>query len=261
MSVKNPITVNGVILSEYIKDHDKIISRIRGETLKKEGNDKVSLYQKPKIRYKNHHEKNGEIKIMGNYELSIENYENYLKKELLGTNSLSNLCVIILLCDSRHEKYTSRIIGNILIEYSKKLNIPVNKNLEFAVRARLGALKKSALADHMFIPKRKIGMPTYYSMSPQAKKSLTLEKALELAKTRKIKKDSGIQKIDRSEISKSESKQGNKNELPTNEKQSNYKTFSAINKIFEHIGKMNQDKNIFFIVCGDFTVNLHLPKE
>jgi hypothetical protein len=260
MSVKNPITVNGVILSEYIKDHDKIISRIRGETLKKEGNDKVSLYQKPKIRYKNHHEKNGEIKIMGNYELSIENYENYLKKELLGTNSLSNLCVIVLLCDSEHEYYTSLLISKILIKYAKKFDVPFNRNLEFAVRARLGAIKKSVLSEYMSIPERKVGTATRYKLIPQAK-NLTLEKALELAKTRKIEKDSAIQKIDISEISKSESKQGNKNELPTNEKQSNYKTFSAINKIFEHIGKMNQDKNIFFIVCGDFTVNLHLPKE
>jgi hypothetical protein len=186
MSVKNPITVNGVILSEYVKDHDKIISRIRGETMKKGGNDKVNLYQKPRIQHKNHNEKNRDVKIMGNYALNQENYQNFLIQELKGKNSLRNLCVIILLCGPDHEYHTSKSVSDIIIKQTKKLNMPVNEQIEYAVRALLGAIKKSALSDYLLVPKRKAGMPTFYSISTENKESLTLKKAMELSKIKKV---------------------------------------------------------------------------
>jgi hypothetical protein len=123
---------------------------------------------------------------MGNYELNKENYQNYLIKELKSTNSLKNLCVIVLLCGPDSEYHTSKSISAILIAQAKKLNIPVQVGFEYSVRAILGAIKKSALSDYLLIPKRKAGMPTFYSISTENKESLTLKKAIKLSKIKKV---------------------------------------------------------------------------
>jgi hypothetical protein len=253
MSVKNPITVNGIILSEYVKDNDSRISRIRGENLKKEGHDAVNLYNKPIIRHKKRKEKNGDVKIMGNYELNRQNYQNYLIQELKSTNSLTNLCVIVLLCGPDSEYHTSKSVSDILIKQTKKLNMPVNERLEYAVRARLGAIKKSALADYMLLPKRKAGMPTFYSIRQETKDSLTIEKAIELSK---IKKAASKAKSRTYDLATLESDKVSKKATIKTEN-----TFPEIEKLFEIIEKLDKNKNVFFVVCGNFTLNLHLTKE
>ena len=253
MTVGNSITVNGVILSEYVKNNDDRISSIRGEKLKKDGHDNVNLYKKPKIRHKSRKEKNGEVKIMGNYELNRQNYQNYLIKELKSTNSLTNLCVIVLLCGPDSEYHTSKSVSDIIIKQTKKLNMPVNEKLEYAVRARLGVIKKSALADYMLLPKIKRGRPAFYSIRQETKDFLTIGKAIELAK---IQKPESVAKSRTYKLVTPENDKVTKKD-PVKTKN----IFPEADKLFEIIEKLDKNKNVFFVICGDFTVNLHPTKE
>ena len=178
---KKAITVNGVMLDEYLKDKTTIKEEIDAKKFIDDGFEKVVIKRLFKPKYKQHTEENGKVKILGNLEINIANFENDLKREL-SAKKIYNCIVIVLTAHSEQLLYETNEIAHILKTFGKKHHIEVNKNVNWPIRSLLGTLKRSKLGQYLeFIDRKSYRQPTNFGYKKEFKANFTTKEAIKLS--------------------------------------------------------------------------------
>jgi hypothetical protein len=177
------ITVNGVMLSEFLRDKEQLSEEVRRNTLIREVKENVFRYNPLHARYREHKEKNGRVKILGNFEKNHANFENFMIRQMKEEYKVSNLTLIVLLCYEKDRFYSSSDISDIIKYIADKNNIELaNLNPEPGVRLTLSVLYRKEISMYMERVKSNSTAPMEYRIVEDGLEKLSLEKALELSK-------------------------------------------------------------------------------
>jgi hypothetical protein len=183
MSKNSGISVNGIMLEEYVRDRELISEEIERINLIGEVNNRVFLNRHISPKYKETKEKNGRVKILGNFEKNHANFENFMIRQMKEEYKVSNLTLIILLCYEKDRFYSSADISDIIKEIADKNNIELtNLNPEPGVRLTLSVLYRKEISMYMERVKPNSTAPMEYRIVEDGLEKLSLEKALELSK-------------------------------------------------------------------------------
>lgn len=175
------ITVEGVALSEYLRDKEDIQSETERNELFKDASDTVNLHHKPRRRYKSYTEENGKVKKMSKKEILQQNYSANLAKAIEDSR-LDTAIVIILLC------HREKSIWNANELYEEMQNFAKEKGTAFKIkkgsfRISLGKIRKTRISEHIeFVYKNNYKQPqrTTYKIYEESKEKLTVSEALDL---------------------------------------------------------------------------------
>jgi hypothetical protein len=185
---RNDITVNGKILDEFLKDNVSVKEDIEQKKLFREQTENIRLGRHIKPKFKPLKERNGEVKILGQREINIANFDRYLEKSLKAENILESL-TIVLIAYPKQKIFTTNEIASIIDRYLKRYDIPILRSTGHSLRGRLGLIRKSELSDFMvFYERNSFENKTNvmkYGIREDALNELTIDEAIELAHTRK----------------------------------------------------------------------------
>ena len=112
----NDITVNGIILPEYLKDKELIKDEIERTELFESQTDTIKLGRHVKPKYESKKEKNGKVKILGNREKNRYNYERYLLNAI-KSKKLLDAIVIIMIAHPTETVLTTKIVADIINKF------------------------------------------------------------------------------------------------------------------------------------------------
>ena len=185
---RNNITVNGKILDEFLKDNVSVKEDIEQKKLFREQTEDIRLGRHVKAKFKPLKEKNGEVKILGQREINIANFDRYLEKSLKEENILNSL-TIVLIAHPKQTVFTTNEVATIIDRHLKRYDIPILRSTGHSLRGRLGLIRKSELSDFMvFYERNSFENKTNvmkYGIREDALNELTIDEAIELARTRK----------------------------------------------------------------------------
>lgn len=172
------ITVNGIILDEFLKDKDAIEEQIEREKLVSENTPETSVYYKPRERYKPHNEKNGKVRKLDQKEINESIYEETMCKQL--RNMKYKHAIAIFFMASGHTGWvTQRMIREEFIRICDKHNIKITKYLQPVISKHFIFLRDSKLfADHFEI---KQGNPLKYRMDDSILDKYNLDTIVKLS--------------------------------------------------------------------------------
>ena len=173
----NSITINGVMLNEFIKDKELVSSQVDREKLLAENTPAVSQYKKPRNRYRQHWEENGECKIMGQVDVNIEQYKQHAIR-VLKNKDLKRFVVVFLLCQKDDDYINTGIMSKKIERLQKENNLDLPKNITNACRYHVEQLEKTQLGKHMY---RTDGRFPSWKIIPESKELLTIQRAFNLA--------------------------------------------------------------------------------
>lgn len=187
MSLKN-ITIEGQNLDEFLNQNEPVKDEIKRNKFFREQIEDIKLGRHVKARYKQHQEKNGEVNILGQQEINRANFRKYLVESLKNEKILNSL-VIVLIAHPNKRIFTTKEIAKIIEVHSKANDIPILRSVNHSLRGRLGIIRKSELSDFMVFYERNTlenkGNTMRYGIRDDALEMLTIEDAVELARTRK----------------------------------------------------------------------------
>lgn len=199
MNERNSITVNGVILDEFLRSNESLEEEREAKKYISE-TEKVfpNRYIKPK--YKDKKERNGKVIILGQREKNIKMYETELEKTL-KENNLPKAVIIILLCNQEHEWFYSKLITSIIEKKLKEINFVIRKVVKSSVRQTIGHMNKNEIAQ--YIDKREYYRntavdykPPEYRIKPEYLDTFTIEQAYGLYSSKKTKTKIKEQQVD-----------------------------------------------------------------
>lgn len=182
MTYKSGVTVNGVMLEEFVKDNEQIEEEVERARLIEETTEKIYLNRHIRSKHVTHKEPNGKVKVLSRLEISLTKYEPLLVSAL--KNYDYHKAFIIIMMVERGKLIDLHKIADYIDNFSKDNSIELNPKIRRALRAKLGYVKKSELFDYMEYmdrkdPKNKENYAKFKLDSEKAK-DLTIEKALEL---------------------------------------------------------------------------------
>jgi hypothetical protein len=262
---RNDITVNDIVLSEYLKDKDLIKDEIERTELFESQTDTIKLGRHVKPKYESKKEKNGKVKILGNREKNKHNYERYLLKAI-KSKKLLDAFVIVMVAHPTETIFTTDFIAGSLDKICKENNIPVSKSYSHVLRGRLGEIRKSNLSKYMFfIPKHSSANPGHslkYGIKEEHKNELTIDEAIILANERReeFKDKNALLNPERS-AKKNAIRPDIKTApvenpvLPHPEAPSN-----LISEITTQLGKLQSDKKSIIKVEGDLHIHINISR-
>ena len=172
------ITVNGIILDEFLKDKDAIEEQIEREKLVSENTPQTSVYYKPRERYKPHNEKNGKVRKLDQKEINESIYEETMCKYLRNMK-YKQAIAIFFMASGNTGWITQRMIREEFIRICDKYNINITKYLQPVVSKHFIFLRDSKLfADHFEI---KQGNPLRYRMNDDILDKYNLDTVIKLS--------------------------------------------------------------------------------
>ena len=148
------ITVNGVMLHEYLRDNESIEDEIKGREYIRESRDNIYPGRHIKPKYRDHKEKNGEVRVLNELEKNHVEFENRMAS-LLRTKkyTAAMICIIVSMPDD--DWLTIKKLADIIENFCGSRNIPLDPKFRHAMRAKIGHLQKTELADYVdFVPRR-----------------------------------------------------------------------------------------------------------
>lgn len=182
MTYKSGVTVNGVMLEEFVRDNEQIEEEVERARLIEETTEKIYLNRHIRSKHVAHKEPNGKVKILSRLEISITNYEPLLVSALKKYDYHKAFIIVMMV---EHGKLINiHKIADYIDIFSEAHEIDINPKMRHALRAKLGYVKKSELFDYMEYmdrkdPKNRENYAKFMLDSEKAK-DLTIEKAIEL---------------------------------------------------------------------------------
>jgi len=191
LSERNPITVNGIILDEFLRDNESLEEEREAKKYISEATEKVfpNRYIKPK--YKDKKERNGKVIILGQREKNIKIYETELEKTL-KENNLTKAVIIILLCNQEHEWFSSKLITSIIEKKLKEINFVIRRAVSSSVRQVIGHMNKNEISQYIdkkenYGSKTNNYKPPEYRIKPEYLDTFTIEQAYALYSSKQTK--------------------------------------------------------------------------
>lgn len=182
MANKSGITVNGVILEEFIKGNEQINEETERTKLIIDSVDRIYPDRHIKPKYKAYKEKNGKVRTLSALDISVTNYSSYLEKALKNKDLHRSFIIVLAL---KHGKNISiNDIADFIENFIANKDMQLDPKMRHAMRAKLGYIKKSKLFEYMTYLDRKDSRNslnyTVFSLDSEKAKDLTIEKAVEL---------------------------------------------------------------------------------
>lgn len=250
MSRKDGITVNGMMLNEFLRDKESIEDEIKSKKLIKDGFEKFVANKHIKAKYPPKKDKNGKVKILGKLEVNMMNFKEDLKRELSAKKVLRCI-VIVIVAHSEKRLYTTKEISDILIKFGKEHNINVNPNINWPVRSSLGTIRRSKLGDYIEYHKRdhkrnaaEIGLKSEY------KSKFTTKEALEMVEIEQV------QRVVNRKTKKEDLQLSEKNENHV----INLEETSVTNKVVDELKKISSGDGPLFTIQGDIHIHINILK-
>ncbi|MGD8786304.1 MAG: hypothetical protein PVJ60_02685 [Phycisphaerales bacterium] len=262
---RNDITVNGIILPEYIKDKELIKDEIERTELFESQTDTIKLGRHVKPKYESKKEKNGKVKILGNRAKNRYHYKRYLLNAI-KSEKLLDAIVIMMMAHPTETIFTTKFIANSLDKICKENNMPVLKSSSHALRGRLGAIRKSNLSKYMFFFHRQSsenpGHALKYGIKEKYLNELTIDEAINLAYERREEfKDKNVLLNPQRSVKKNAIRPDIKPSpaenpvLPPPEAPSN-----LISEIMNQLEKLQSDKKSIIKVEGDLHIHINISR-
>lgn len=188
MQKKDSITVNNIMLYEYLKSHETLKQEKERKRIINDGNDVVVLRKNIKPKYPQYKEKNGEVKILSQREKNKAMYEQNLKKAL--RNDDRKMAVFtILLSHPKKTVFTAKEFEELIDSFASKNNIIAPENMSFSSRAILNSALHKKLSKYITITDRTRDsggnlQPSKYSIKDEYLDTLTLQEVIKLNKIR-----------------------------------------------------------------------------
>lgn len=179
---KKKITVNGILLDEYLKDAEAISSEIEGKKLIEDINQNFKNYYKPRVRYKSKKEKHGEVKILNQRELNQTMRTDQLIKHLRDGN-YKNFIITELICGD-NTPITNTILKKLAIKLSKQYSISMVKHPDIAIRREFERIINSEFGRLINITNT-AGRVKRCRLNENAYKKIKLENAIMLSNYQK----------------------------------------------------------------------------
>lgn len=182
MANKSGITVNGVMLEEFVKDNEEINEEVERTKLIIDSLAPIYLERHIKPKYKDHKEKNGKVRTLSALNISVTNYSSYLEKALKNKDLHRAFITVLIL---KHGKNISiHDIADFIENFMTSKGMQFDPKTRHAMRAKLGYIKKSELFEYMNYLDRKDPKNSsnyaVFSLDSEKAKDLTIEKAVEL---------------------------------------------------------------------------------
>lgn len=250
---KKGITVEGVMLEEYLKDNDELTEKIETEKLFKANTPTAKPYFKPRSRYDETIEKNGRVKILGQREINKAGQDSELIR-LLKKKRYKQACFVVLLCDEGDNFITPGHVGQRFLTISEMNGIKIVKNLTSVCRWHIRNLLKTQLRHYLETNENK----KKYKITNEGKDTLTFHKGYNLMNLiagngKKDGKIDGIpkfQKVNEPVTEKVETEtRGNTPKIISEEKFSLDKLLDAAKKL----------ENLI-TVQGDLNININIQR-
>jgi hypothetical protein len=263
---RNDITVDGVILPEYLKDKELIKDEIERTELFKSQTDTIRLGRHVKPKYESKKEKNGKVKILGNREKNKHNYERYLLKAI-KSKKLLDAFVIVMVAHPTETIFTTKIVADIINKFCMENNIvPISKSISHALRGRVGEIRKSELSNYMFFWERNTSLNKSnilkYGIKETYLNELTIDEAINSANERRKEfKDKNALLNPKRSVNKNAIRPDIKTApvenpvLPHPEAPSN-----LISEIMTQLGKLQSDKKSIIKVEGDLHIHINISR-
>jgi len=199
LSERHPITVNGIILDEFLRDNESLEEEIEAKKYISEATEKVfpNRYIKPK--YKDKKERNGKVIILGQREKNIKMYETELEKTLKA-NNIPKAVIIILLCNQEHEWFSSKLITSIIEKKLKEINFVIRKLVRGSVRQTIVHMNKNEIAQYIdkkeyYRSRANDYKPPDYRIKPEYLDTFTIEQAYALYLSKQTKPEIKKQQV------------------------------------------------------------------
>lgn len=260
MRSKNAITVEGVMLDEFLKSHESISEDIERKKIIRDGNAPQNIYRHMKPRYKEAKEKNGKVRTLDIIEVNKEYYSEYLGKAL-KTNDLKEAFAVVVLCNYDKSDMDIFFIAEEITKYGNKNDIIISKKMPVALRAILGYIRKTVFSEYMYFASKRATESRqnriFFGINLKKAKDLSLDDAIKLVKI----KNTDVAK--NSEMSnKNNSIQIKKSEVieKTNYvKEPPQKKEDLVSTVIKALGEISKN-NSLFKVDGDFHLHIHIDK-
>ena len=170
--MKKGITINGVILEEYLNiEREKEIK----EEIEEIGNERFPLYRKVRTKIKTQKEENGEVKVYNQREINNSMYKDKMK-EAVERGAYRDAIVIQLICGKNVYLGTRDFSERIR---ATGIEIKV-KHLTTAVRASLVYIEASDFGEHIEKYRENSKAFWKYKLKRDIYESISLKKAFEL---------------------------------------------------------------------------------
>jgi hypothetical protein len=263
---RNDITVNGIILPEYLKDKELIKDEIERTELFESQTDTIRLGRHLKPKYKSKKEKNGKVKILGNREKNRYHYERYLLNAI-KSKKLLDAFAIVMVAHPTETIFTTKIVADIINKFCMENNIvPISKSISHALRGRVGEIRKSELSNYMFFWERNTSLNKSnilkYGIKETYLNELTIDEAINSANERRKEfKDKNALLNPKRSVNKNAIRPDIKTApvenpvLPHPEAPSN-----LISEIMTQLGKLQSDKKSIIKVEGDLHIHINISR-
>lgn len=172
------ITVNGVMLEEYVKDTESIEEQTEREKLINENSPKNTSYSKPRERFKPTNEPNGKVKVLSQREINEIAFEEELSREL-KSNDYKRAIVIFFMGCGWDDYFSQKQMRDEIKSIAEKRGIKLVKHLQPAIERQFIKLRKSQFFTD-FLEKKSIH-PIRYKLSDFALESYDFKTAIRLS--------------------------------------------------------------------------------
>lgn len=263
------ITVDGVQLSEYLRDKESIQENIERNKLFNNSIDNHNLNRYVKPKYRDRKEKNGKVIRLSQLEINKQNYEPYLK-QALEDKKYNDAFVISLVYHYDEEYVDLPQLIKFIEKFAKSRNIPLVKGFGHGLRATAGHVRRNELKQYLYFLDRKNSKNKanrlMFGIDIQKAKDLNIDDFLDLAHT---PSRTNIQKS-RRKLNQNPTPEIKINTLPDieadnldNISKQDRKEPSELNSLTTNIIKGIKDlsgNGSFLTIQGDLHIHIHIDK-
>jgi hypothetical protein len=181
--MKKWCTINGITLEEHLKSKESIEEEIERTKLFSEVQPTVHANYKPRLRYKDHTERNGKVIHMSLYEINKRNLDNALK-ELSNNRDWVGCVAAVIFAHPDKQVLT----GNDIVDYLRNFEKKHGSKIHFSsngLRRYFGLLRKSDAAQDMIFTHQNPGYnrKTTYEFTDEARNNLHIDDIVKSANT------------------------------------------------------------------------------
>lgn len=176
------ITVNGVMIDEYLRDNESIEEETKGREYIQNAKEKIYLNYHKRPKYKETKEKNGEVIVLGQIEKNQAEFKQVLL-ETIKKKDYRGALVIVIVAEAGKRLLTIGIAADYIYDFCKQEGIAISPTVRHSFRASIGYIKKSKFSNYLIINNRN----TKENSSNTMKFKLDAEKAKDLSFSDAIK--------------------------------------------------------------------------
>lgn len=266
MNPKNAIMVNDMMLGEYLRDNESIEEEIKSKEFIKEGFNPIQLKRHIREKYETKPEKNGEVKILGQYEINLANYPKRMEIALKREEYKQQLILVLLISKEEEGFLNLTIVADKINEFAKQHNIRINeKKMRHAVRGALGWVIRSKLYEHMVYHNRNTpenNKNHAIFMAKESLRQLDMMEAIELGYKRhdgKAKRPmkTPVKKIDKDIVE--ETQTDPVATAPTSPQVPD--TSALVEAVLANLKTLSNDAGSLFNFSGDLVINININSK